>query len=132
MILEGDPLDLLENVDCVHTVSSSLGFEALIRGKLVYCYGDSFYSGMGLTIDSGDITIKPKRTIEELVVIALILYPRYYNYRLKSAVEVENIIDEIYSIRIGKFKAPSSFIRLLCCRFAKLMHNYLPFNHANK
>jgi capsular polysaccharide export protein len=35
--------------DKVFTVTSSLGFEAVLRGKKVYTFADSFYSGWGFT-----------------------------------------------------------------------------------
>ncbi len=43
--------DCLEVCDVVHTISSLTGFEALIRGKQVTCYGLPFYAGFGLTED---------------------------------------------------------------------------------
>lgn len=43
--------DCLESVDEVHTISSLTGFEALLRGLDVTCYGLPFYAGWGLTTD---------------------------------------------------------------------------------
>ncbi|MGM8887759.1 capsular polysaccharide export protein, LipB/KpsS family, partial [Psychrobacter sp. 1U2] len=43
--------DCLECVDEVHTISSLTGFEALLRGLKVTCYGLPFYAGWGLTTD---------------------------------------------------------------------------------
>ncbi len=43
--------DLLMAVDEVHVLTSIAGFEALLRGKPVTCYGQPFYSGWGLTVD---------------------------------------------------------------------------------
>jgi len=39
--------------DAVCTVNSSVGFEALARGKVVYTFGDSPYAGRGCTRDMG-------------------------------------------------------------------------------
>ena len=44
-------VDLLNQVDNVHTMSSLSGFEALLKGKKVFCYGAPFYAGWGLTED---------------------------------------------------------------------------------
>jgi len=46
------PHALLNEVEAVYTVSSQMGFEALLLGKAVYCFGMPFYAGWGLTHDS--------------------------------------------------------------------------------
>ena len=38
---------LLDQVDCVSTITSLTGFEALLRDKQVLCYGAPFYAGWG-------------------------------------------------------------------------------------
>ena len=45
------PKDLFDGVEHVYTVSSTLGFEALLYGKKVHLFGKSFFGGWGLTID---------------------------------------------------------------------------------
>jgi len=47
-----NPIELLKQVSEVYTVSSHMGFEALMLGKKVYCFGVSWYSGWGLTDDT--------------------------------------------------------------------------------
>ncbi|MFC0821028.1 capsular polysaccharide biosynthesis protein [Moraxella marmotae] len=47
-----NPIALLEQVDAVFTVSSHMGFEALMLGKTVHCFGVSWYCGFGLTDDT--------------------------------------------------------------------------------
>lgn len=42
---------VLSEIDSVWTVSSQFGFEALMRGRPVVCYGAAFYAGWGLTED---------------------------------------------------------------------------------
>lgn len=42
---------VLESIDEVWTVSSQLGFDALLRDRKVICYGAAFYAGWGLTED---------------------------------------------------------------------------------
>jgi len=46
-----NPISLLEQVDAVYTVSSQIGFEALMLGKPVHCFGIPWYAGWGLTQD---------------------------------------------------------------------------------
>ena len=45
---------ILEIADAVFTINSSVGFEALARGKVVYTFGESPYAGRGCTRDMGD------------------------------------------------------------------------------
>ncbi|WP_169742739.1 hypothetical protein [Muricoccus aerilatus] len=77
----GVPLPtLLPLVDAMHTLTSLSGFEALLRGLPVICWGQPFYAGWGLTEDR--VPLPPgrrgvARSIDELVAAALILYPRY-------------------------------------------------------
>lgn len=70
---------LIAMVDEVHVNTSLAGFEALLRGKSVTTYGIPFYAGWGLTRDLGPVPSRrtARRTIDELVAAALLLYPRY-------------------------------------------------------
>ena len=70
---------LIGMVDELHVNSSLAGFEALMRGKKVTVHGVPFYAGWGLTVDRGPVPARrtARRTLEELVAAALLLYPRY-------------------------------------------------------
>jgi len=70
---------LIDLVDEVHVNTSLAGFEALMRLKPVTTYGVPFYAGWGLTTDLGAVPKRrtARRTLDELVAAALILYPRY-------------------------------------------------------
>lgn len=46
-----NPIALLKQVSAVYTVSSHMGFEALLLNKKVHCFGVNWYSGFGLTCD---------------------------------------------------------------------------------
>ncbi len=87
------PHALLNLVDAVYTVSSQLGFEALLLGKPVYCFGMPFYAGWGLTQDSKQCE---RRTVQvslaQLVSATLICYPRYLDPVLGQRCEVEEVI----------------------------------------
>ena len=69
---------LFEIVDKLEVLTSLAGFEALLRGLPVAVHGQPFYAGWGLTTD---LSPPPRRTrvlvLDELVAIALIVYPRY-------------------------------------------------------
>lgn len=70
---------LIAMVDELHVNSSLAGFEALLRGKPVTVHGVPFYAGWGLTTDLGEVPARrtARRSIDELVAAALLLYPRY-------------------------------------------------------
>lgn len=78
VLTEGDIIALLPHIDAIHTMTSLSGFEAIIRGVQVVCWGRPFYAGWGLTTDR---CVFPRRTrslnINELVHGALIAYPTY-------------------------------------------------------
>ncbi|MBV8041090.1 capsular polysaccharide biosynthesis protein [Pluralibacter sp.] len=86
------PHALLRAVDAVYTVSSQMGFEALLLGKPVYCFGMPFYAGWGLTHDALTCERRTQISLEQLVHAALITYPRYYDPVLKQPCEVEEVI----------------------------------------
>lgn len=93
--------DLLMVVDEVHVLTSLTGFEALLRGKKVTCYGQPFYSGWGLT---HDVLINNRRsrclTLDELVAAVLIRYPLYLSRDSKNLITPEQALDEMLSWRI--------------------------------
>ncbi len=72
---------LLEQVDHVATMTSLAGFEALLRGKTVTCYGSPFYSGWGLTDDKmRQISRRKARpSLNALIHACLVDYPRYWD-----------------------------------------------------
>jgi capsular polysaccharide export protein len=79
-VTHGNVLDWLDLCDEVHTITSTVGFEALIRKVPVVTYGMPFYAGWGLTTDRLSCPRRTRRlTLEELVCGALIEYPRYLN-----------------------------------------------------
>lgn len=78
MVLDADILSCIVAVDEVHTMTSLTGFEALIRGKKVVCYGAPFYAGWGLTTDYVTMPRRTRQlTLTELVAATLLLYPTY-------------------------------------------------------
>ncbi|MFM4704983.1 capsular polysaccharide biosynthesis protein [Aeromonas bivalvium] len=87
------PHALLNVVDAVYTVSSQLGFEGLLLGKPVYCFGMPFYAGWGLTHDSKQCERRNVNvSLAQLVAAALICYPRYLDPVLGQRCEVEEVV----------------------------------------
>lgn len=79
-VTEGNVLDWLDVCDEVHTMTSTVGFEALIRKVPVVTYGLPFYAAWGLTTDRLECPRRLRNlTLEELVCGALMKYPRYLN-----------------------------------------------------
>ena len=96
-IVQDVALDImLDKIDEVHVITSLSGFEALLREKPVVTYGSPFYAGWGLSEDYAPIARRTKkRSLDELVAAALILYPRYWVPRLACLVEVETAIAQL-------------------------------------
>jgi capsular polysaccharide export protein len=82
--------------DEVHTLTSGAGFDALLRGKTVFTYGMPFYAGWGLTTDYRKCERRRRRlTLDELVAITLILFPRYISPKTGEFCEVEQTLKEL-------------------------------------
>ena len=94
------PADLLAEVDQVWCVTSALGFEALLRGLPVRCFGASFYSGWGLTTDAVQTGRRGvARDIETVVAAAMIQYTRYVDPVTGQRCEVEAALERLVSMR---------------------------------
>ena len=72
---------LMARVDGVITITSTMGFEALLRGLPVTTLGAPFYAGWGLTQDLGPVPERRqvRASLAQLVHAALIAYPRYFD-----------------------------------------------------
>lgn len=92
--------ELLDKVDEVHVITSLAGFEALLRGKRVVCYGQPFYAGWGLTEDRVPVVRRTRRLLlDELVAGALILYPTYVSRATGRFTTPERALDELLEWR---------------------------------
>ena len=74
-----DPIALIAHVDELWTMTSLMGFEALLRGTKIHTFGAPFYAGWGLTLDHGPVPDRRRARpgLAGLVHAALIDYPRY-------------------------------------------------------
>lgn len=100
-VVEGiDTAQLLDAVDEVHTMTSLMGFEALLRDVSVTCYGQPFYSGWGLTTDITPVARRTMRlSLEQLVACTLITYPRYVSRTSGKFTTPENAVVELQTWR---------------------------------
>lgn len=86
-------LDCIQQVDEVHTMTSLAGFEALLRGKIVHCYGLPFYSNWGLTVDRLELARRSRKlTLSELLAAVLIIYPLYVSPESGQFINAETAI----------------------------------------
>lgn len=95
-----NPYALMEKVDQVYVVTSQLGFEALLAGKKVSCYGVPFFAGWGLTHDKQLCENRmAHRSLAELFAAAYLVYSRYINPFTMQSAELEEILDLIVADR---------------------------------
>ena len=95
----GHPAALLEQAEAVYTVTSQLGFEALLWGRPVHCFGMPFYAGWGLTTDALPAPARraaaAPRQLAELVHAALVDYAVYVDPHRHRRCAVEELITAI-------------------------------------
>ena len=92
--------DILKRVDAVYTVSSLTGFEALIHGLPVRCFGMPFYAGWGATRDELSVERRSRRrSVEELFAAAYVLYSRYVDPLRGEPTSLEETIERLVMFR---------------------------------
>ena len=98
----GSIQQLFSQVDALHVLTSLAGFEGLLRGLEVHCWGLPFYAGWGLTQDRLACSRRARLLpLDALVHAALIEYPRYVSRRSGWFIEPEQAIDELLAWRDG-------------------------------
>lgn len=124
VLTQTDAISALDAVDEVWTMTSLIGFEALLRGKKVTCFGTPFYAGWGLTDDRAIPQTRRVGTpdLTALAHAVLIDYPRYYDPVTKTPCPPEVVIDRLTA---GDFPAPGHGNRLL----AKLQGIFASYAH---
>jgi capsular polysaccharide export protein len=97
-VLEGiDPAAAIEVAEEVWTLTSLIGFEALLRQRRVTCLGTPFYAGWGLTHDRGPVPARrtARPDLATLIHAALIAYPRYHDPVTDLPCPPEVIVDRL-------------------------------------
>jgi capsular polysaccharide export protein len=94
-VLDGElhPASLFERVRKVYTVTSQMGFEALLWGLPVRVFGMPFYAGWGLTQD--ELPAPQRRgpvSLAQLIHAALVAYPRYIDPETGQRCEAETLL----------------------------------------
>ncbi len=119
-----DPVTLIDAVDEIWTLTSLLGFEALLRAKPVTCLGMPFYAGWGLT---RDLATAPDRriarpTLAQLAHATLIDYPRYFDPLTKQPCPVEIIVERLQNSTLPRERASLRALAKLQGLFASYAH----------
>jgi len=95
-----NPWAVLDRARAVYTVSSLLGFEALMAGVAVTCFGLPFYAGWGLT---RDMVACPRRSarvpLAQVVAAAYLRYTRYVDFETGAPASAETMIDQLADAR---------------------------------
>ena len=95
-----NPWDLLARARRVYTVSSQLGFEALMAGREVHCFGAPFYAGWGLTQDHAALPRRVRRaSLAEIFVAAYLRYSHYFDAWTRNPIGIETAIDQLAYLR---------------------------------
>jgi capsular polysaccharide export protein len=111
-----NPWSLLDAVDAVYTVSSGLGFEAVLAGKRVVTFGTPFYAGWGFTEDRN---LKLARLIAipplQLFAAYYLEYAHYFDAWSRRPIDFETAADQLAWLR-DRFMEQSE--RPVCYRIA--------------
>jgi capsular polysaccharide export protein len=108
--------DMLNQVDAVHVITSLAGFEALMRGLDVTCYGTPFYAGWGLctepyVLPKAQARRSRRLTLEQLIASTLIDYPSYLHPHTDSLISFEQAV-ALISDQLGQASAHQQECRL--------------------
>lgn len=90
---EANIIDCILASDEVHTMTSLSGFEALLHGRTVHCYGGPFYAGWGLTVDHLALPHRGRHLgLDALVWAAMLEYPRYVLPEVPGLASAEQVM----------------------------------------
>ena len=96
-----NPLSLIQQMSKVYVVSSTMGFEALLAGKPVTCFGVPWYAGWGVTDDRQPdhpamqrraAGTGRKRNVDELFAAGYLHYTRYLNPYTHQRGEITDVM----------------------------------------
>ncbi|MDE3123403.1 MAG: capsular polysaccharide biosynthesis protein, partial [Paracoccaceae bacterium] len=90
------PWRLLQGAVAVYTVSSQLGFEAILAGHRPRVFGQPFYAGWGLTSDEAPVPRRRRAlTRAQLFAGAMILAPTWYDPCRDRLCRFEEAVDQL-------------------------------------
>ncbi len=90
------PYTLFEGAIAVYTVSSQMGFEAILTGHKPVVFGQPFYMGWGLTDDRKPLTRRQRKlTRAQLFAGAMVLYPKWYDPYRDTLCDLETVLSTL-------------------------------------
>ncbi|MEL6450059.1 MAG: capsular polysaccharide biosynthesis protein [Pseudomonadota bacterium] len=90
------PWTLMEGAIAVYTVSSGLGFEAILAGHKPHVFGQPFYAGWGLTQDAFPVQRRQRRlTRAQLFAATMMLYPTWYDPHRDALCDLETAMEAL-------------------------------------
>ncbi len=108
---EINPLSLIERMDRVYTVTSTMGFEAVMAGKPVTVLGVPWYAGWGVTDDRQPCPRRTRRrSADELFAAAYFHYARYLNPVTRQRGSIFDVIDWLVRQREMAARYPGRMI----------------------
>ncbi len=112
-----NPLSLIKHMDKVYVVSSTMGFEALLAGKPVSCFGLPWYAGWGVTDDRQNCPRrKRRRNVDELFAAAYFHYTRYLNPKTHQLGTIFHVINWLIKQRETTAVYPG---RMICVDYPR-------------
>jgi len=95
-----NPWTLFDLRPRIYTVSSQLGFEAVLAGCPVTCFGVPFYAGWGLTDDRVATPRRGRRrSLTELAAAVYLRYSRYFDPWTRVPIEAEAAVVKLAFLR---------------------------------
>ena len=117
-----EPASLIREVDRVYVVSSTMGFEALLAGKPVTCFGVPWYAGWGVTDDRQPCPRRTRRrSVDELFAAAYLDYARYLNPETHDRGTIFHVIEWLARQKYMAtwMRGPAGDRRLICIGFRR-------------
>lgn len=117
-----NPMSLMAQMDKVYVVSSTMGFEALLAGKPVTCFGVPWYAGWGVTDDRQSQhpamlrRTGRRRSVDELFAAGYMHYSRYLNPETRQR---GNLMDVIHWLERQKEVAKQFPARMIVVGFRR-------------
>jgi len=127
---QASPASLLKQVDHVYTVTSHMGFEALLHGVPVTCFGMPWYAGWGVTDDRQQSVRRTRqRSVDELFAAAYLHYSRYLDPETGRQGNIFQVMDWLARQRRMHNQHPGRSIAIGFRRWkAQNLRPFLAFN----
>lgn len=112
-----NPPGLIAEMDRVYCASSTMGFEALLVGKPVTCFGLPWYAGWGVTDDRQSCSRRSRRrSVDELFAAAYVCYARYLDPVTRRKGTIFDVIEWLVRQRktAGRYRG-----RMICHGFRR-------------